>query len=41
MIYQWKPALLEGGSDVFERGGRKAAEADEEQAKDLHTKIGD
>ena len=26
---------------MFERGGRKAAEVDPEQVKDLHTKIGE
>lgn len=26
MIHQWKRALLEGASGVFERGGRKAPE---------------
>ncbi|WP_439331677.1 IS3 family transposase [Pelagivirga sediminicola] len=41
MIHQWKRALLEGASGVFERGGRKAAEVDEEQVKDLHAKIGE
>ena len=29
MIHQWKRALLEGASGVFERGGRKAPEVDE------------
>lgn len=38
MIHQWKRALLEGASGVFERG-RKAPEVDEEQVKDLHAKI--
>ena len=33
-------ALLEGASGVFERGGRKKAEIDEEQVKELHAKIG-
>ncbi len=41
MIHQWKRALLEGASGVFERGGRKAPEVDEEQVKDLHAKIGE
>ena len=36
MIHQWKWALLEGASGVFERGGRKTPEVDEEQVKDLH-----
>jgi transposase len=41
MIHQWKRALLEGASAVFERGARKVAEVDEEQVKDLHAKIGE
>ena len=34
MIHQWKRALLEGASGVFERGSRKAPEVDEDQVKD-------
>jgi transposase len=30
MIQTWKKALLEGASGVFERGGKKASEVDEE-----------
>jgi putative transposase len=41
MIHQWKRALLESASAVFERGSRKAPEVDEEQVKDLHAKIGE
>ncbi len=41
MIHQWKRALLEGASGVFERGSRKVPEVDEEQLKDLHAKIGE
>jgi len=41
MIRQWKRALLEGASGVFERGGRKPPEVDEEQVKDLRAKIGE
>ena len=41
MIPQWKRALLEGASGVFERGGRKAPETDAEQVKELHAKIGE
>ncbi|WP_408636244.1 IS3 family transposase [Pelagibacterium flavum] len=41
MIHQWKRALLEGASGVFERGGRKKPEIDDEQVKDLHAKIGE
>lgn len=40
MIHQWKRALLEGASGVFERGGRKRPDLDEEQIKELHAKIG-
>ena len=40
MIHNWKKALLEGASGVFERGGKKAPEIDEEQVKELHAKIG-
>jgi len=40
LFHQWKRALPEGASGVFERGGRKAPEVNEEQAKDLHAKIG-
>ena len=41
MIHSWKRALLDGASGVFERGGRKAPEIDEEQVKELHAKIGE
>ncbi|MGR3435540.1 MAG: transposase [Shimia sp.] len=42
MIHQWKKALLEGASDVFERGGRKSQpEIDPETVKELHAKIGE
>jgi len=41
MIHQWKRALLEGASGVFERGSRKRSEIDEEQVKELHAKIGE
>jgi transposase len=30
MIDQWKRALLDGASDVFERGGRKVPVIDED-----------
>ena len=39
MINQWKRALLEGASGVFERGRRKAPLIDEDQVNDLHAKI--
>lgn len=41
MIHAWKKALLEGASGVFERGGQKAPQIDEERVKDLHAKIGE
>lgn len=41
MIHNWKRAELEGASGVFERGGRKAPEIDEEQVRELHAKIGE
>ncbi len=42
MIHQWKRALLDGASDIFERGGRtKTPEVSEEMAKELHAKIGE
>ena len=41
MIHQWKRALLEGADGVFERGGLKRPEIDEEQVKELHAKIGE
>jgi transposase-like protein len=41
MIHSWKRALLEGASGVFERGGKRAPEIDEEQVKELHAKIGE
>ena len=34
MIHQWKRALLEGASGVFERGSRKAPEVDDEQVNE-------
>ena len=41
MIHQWKRVLLEGASGVFERGGRKKPEVDEEQAKERYAKTGE
>ena len=41
MIHQWKRALLEGASGVFEGGVWKAPEVDEGRAEDLHAKIGE
>lgn len=41
MIHQWKCALLDGASGLFERGSRKQPAIDEEQVKELHGKIGE
>ena len=41
MTHAWKRALLEGASGVFERGGKKTPEIDEELVKELHAKIGE
>tara|TARA_B100000315_G_scaffold250752_1_gene284214 strand:- start:859 stop:1167 length:309 start_codon:yes stop_codon:yes gene_type:complete len=42
MIHQWKKALLEGASGVFERGApSRAAGVDAETVKTLHAKIGE
>lgn len=41
MIHAWKKALLEGASGVFERGGQKSPQIDEERVKELHAKIGE
>lgn len=41
MINQWKRALLDGASGVFERGSRKAAMIHEGQVRNLHAKIGE
>ena len=34
-------ALLEGASDIFERGGKKKADVDEVTVRSLHAKIGE
>jgi len=42
MIHQWKKALLEGASEIFQRGRNHAEpEADSGRIKDLHAKIGE
>jgi transposase len=41
MIHQWKRALLDGASGLFERGSHKKLEIDKEQVKELHAKIGE
>lgn len=38
MIHQWKQALLDGASENFERGGKKAPEVDENPVRALHAK---
>jgi len=40
MIHTWKKALLEGAADIFERGGRKKAEVDEETVRERNRPIG-
>ena len=39
MIHQWKKALLEGASGIFQRGPEPAVDAG--RLKDLHAKIGE
>lgn len=41
MIHEWKRALLEGASGVFDCGGRKKPGIDEEEVKELHANIGE
>ena len=42
MIHQWKRALLEGASELFERGGvKKEPAVDDGTIKALHAKIGE
>ncbi len=41
MINQWKKTLVEGASDIFERGCRKEPAVDEAMVKELHAKIGE
>ena len=41
MIHGWKKVLLDGVLGVFERGGKRAPEIDEEQMKELHAKLGE
>ncbi|XWN33534.1 MAG: helix-turn-helix domain-containing protein [Devosia sp.] len=41
MVHQWKRQLLEGASDVIERGRKGSApEVDVEKVRELHAKIG-
>jgi len=37
----WKKALLEGASDIFERGGKNKAEVDAATVRELHAKLGE
>jgi hypothetical protein len=39
MINQWKKALIDGASEVIERGRRKEPGLDEAKVKELHAKI--
>lgn len=41
IIHQWKRALLDGASGVFEREAGKKPAIDEEQVKELHAKLGE
>ena len=42
MVHQWKKALLEGATDIFQRGRRPAEpEVDTARVKELHAKIGE
>ncbi|MEQ9124049.1 MAG: transposase [Alphaproteobacteria bacterium] len=41
MIHQWKRALLDGASELFQRGRTTSnSERDAAKLKDLHAKIG-
>ena len=41
MVHQWKKALLDGAAEIFERGGKKSPEVDEDTVRMLHAKIGE
>ena len=41
MIHQWKKALLDGAAEIFDRGGKKASEVDEDTVPALHAEIGE
>ena len=41
MIHQWKKALVEGATEVFQRGPTAAEPADTGRIKELHAKIGE
>jgi hypothetical protein len=36
---QWRGALLDGAANIFERGGKKSPEVDEDTVRALHAKI--
>jgi transposase len=39
MVHLWKKALLEGAADIFERGGKRVPEIDEDTVQPLLAKI--
>ena len=42
LVHQWKKALLDGATDIFQRGRSPAEpEVDAARVKDLHAKIGE
>lgn len=41
MIHEWEKALLDGATNIFDRGGQKSPEVDEDTARALHAKIGE
>ena len=41
MVHQWKKALVEGATEVFQRGRTPAEPADAGRIKELHAKIGE
>ena len=41
MIHQWKKALVEGATEVFQHGRITAEPADAGRIKELHAKIGE
>jgi transposase len=41
MIHQWRKALPDAAADIFERGGKKVPEVDEDTVRALHAKIGE
>jgi hypothetical protein len=38
---QWRGALLDSAAEIFERGGKKSPEVDEETVRALYAKIGE